>query len=597
MTSRAPASAASNHGPFGRRLVALAFADVVGYSALMAEDEDGTVARWTALRRDVVEGRLRAHRGHLLKVTGDGLLAEFASVLDAVAWSRDVQAAMAAANETRSDAEPIELRIALNLCDVIDEDADVYGDGVNVAARLQEHAVPGGIVMTDAVYDIARISVDLEAENLGFLELKNIPAPVHAYQVLPSHSFGSARGSLRRAALPSIAVLPLQTLSADASDSYFGDGIVEDIVVSLAGLRELLVISRASTVVYGSQRADPRDVGRALGVRYALMGSVRRAGERIRVAIQLYDAVGGACLWAETFAASLGDLFEIQDEIVHRVVAGIAPNVRASELRQALRKRPRNFTAYDHALRGIESLHSLDRQAFTRSREFLEQATTIDPDFAMPMAWLARWYSLWVGQGWSASPSDDSAKGLALAAKAIELDSGNSLALATCGHMRSYLYHDYRQAQAYLERARRACPNSAVAWVLSSATMSYLARGEEAVRFAEHGLRLSPYDRSLYLSYFFLGLAHYSRGELEEAVKWCELSRSENPAYTANLRVLAAASAGLGLNEQAGDAAHAMLRLEASFSLKRYEATRQPFADEGIRASFLEQLRAAGLPE
>lgn len=583
-------------GSFERRLAVVAFIDVVGYSALMSQDEDDTLARWTALRRDIVEARLRSHRGHLVKLTGDGALVEFASVLDAVAWSRDVQAAVEAADLAAGEhANPIALRVAVHLCDVIEDGTDLYGDGVNVAARLQEHAPPGGIIVSEAVYDIARVSIDLEAESIGALNLKNIATPVRAYLIAGATGRG-VRVLPAKAVLPSIAVLPLQTMSADPSDSYFGDGIVEDIIVSLAGLRELLVISRASTLAYGSQRADPRDVGRTLGVRYVLMGSVRRSADKVRVAIELCDAISGACLWAERYVASLGDIFDVQDEIVGRIVAGIAPSVRTSELRQAMRKKPRSFTAYDHFLRGLEGLHSLDRDTFTRAREHLEEAAAADPDFAMPRAWLARWYSLWVGQGWSEAPEADAEQAVRCAAEAIELDRQNALALATFGHLRSFLFHDYERAQIYLGRARDNCPNSSIAWSLSSATMSYLARCEEAIEFAERGLRLSPYDRSLYLGYFFLALAHYGCGKWQEALKWCELSRAENPKYTANLRILAAAAAGCGDGKRAQEAAAAVMAVEPGFSLTHYAAKRQPFADAVIGARLVEQLAAAGLP-
>lgn len=597
--SAAPRRGAPNgrRVPLTRRLVAIAFVDIVGYSALMAEDEDGTHARWMGVLRNILEPKLRAHSGHLIKSTGDGILAEFGSVLHAVAWSRDVQETLRAQEADEAHGKPLELRVAVHLCDVIEEDSDIYGDGVNIAARLQQFAPPGGVIVSEVVYDIVRVAIDLEAKDLGYLTLKNMAKPVRAYAIDHGHGGLERTTDARKHVQPSIAVLPLHNLSSERAESYFGDGIVEDIVVSLSGLRELMVIARASTLAYGAQQPDPRDVGRTLGVRYVLLGTVRRSAERIRVSIQLCDAETGASLWADSYLVPLGDLFDVQDQIVERVVTGIAPNVRAAELRQAMRKRPENFSAYDHTLRALECMHSLDRDTFMLARGFLEQAIGIDPDFAMPMAWMARWHSLCIGQGWSAQLADDAAEGVRLASKAIELDRQNALALATFGHLKSFLLHDYDTALIYFERARSVCPSSALAWILASGTLSYVGRTEEAVRHAERGLRLSPGDRSLFFSYFFLGLAHYSAGAYEEAVKWSRMSYSENPRYTANLRLLAVALAAVGEIDDARGVAQALLRLEPGFSTKRYAKDRQPFREGKTKQNYLIHLQSAGFPD
>jgi adenylate cyclase len=290
----------------------------------------------------------------------------------------------------------------------------------------------------------------------------------------------------------------------------------------------------------------------------------------------------------------LSDLFEVQDDIVGQIVAGIAPNVRAAELHRAMRKKPENFSAYDHTLRALECIHSLDRETFMRARGFLERAMAIDPDFAMPVAWMARWYSISIGQGWR--PLEDAGEGVRYATKALELDRQNALALATFGHMKSYLFHDYECARLYLDRARAACPNSALAWIFSSATASYTGRCQEAVQYAERGLRLSPYDRSLYCSYFFLALAYYGAGDYDQAIKWCRMSHSENPFYTGNLRILAAALAGKQEFDQCKEVVQSLLYLEPDFSLGRYATTRQPFCEGKVKKLYLSHLRSAGFP-
>lgn len=579
---------------FLRRLVAIAYADVVGYSKLMSEDEDRTVARWLAIQHDIIGPKARAFRGRLVNLIGDSVLLEFVSVLDAVAWSRDVQAAIYASNTAGDEGPLIELRIAVHLGQVIDEKSTIYGDGVNIAARLQGYAPPGGIILSETAYEVVRVSIDLEARNLGSLRLRNIAAPIRAYIIDPIPSTGIRAQVVGETGLPSIAVLPLQDLSAEPGNTYFGDGIVEDIIVSLSGLREVLVISRDTTLRYGARIPDARDVGRALGVRYVLMGTVRQARHAVKVSVQLFDGQASALVWADSYAVPLGDLFEVQDEIVGRIVAGVAPNVRTAELHRAMRKKPENFSAYDLTLRALECIHSLEPEKFLLARDLLEQAMAIDPEFAMPVAWLARWYSISIGQGWR--PVEDAEEGVRYAAKAIELDRQNALALATFGHMKSYLFHDYDCARLYLERARSACPNNALAWIFSSATASYIGRCQEAIQYAERGLRLSPYDRSLYCSYFFLALACYGAGDYDQAIKWCRMSHSENPFYTGNLRILAAALAGKQDFDRCHEVVQSLLSLEPDFSLARYAKTRQPFCDSEIKRLYLSHLLSAGFP-
>jgi adenylate cyclase len=299
----------------------------------------------------------------------------------------------------------------------------------------------------------------------------------------------------------------LSNLGGDPADDYFCDGCVEDITLSLAGLRELLVISRGSTLAYRGAPPDPREVARALGVRYVLRGSMRRSERLVRVSVELCDANSGAALWAEKADVAPGDLFDMQDRLVSRVVAGIAPNVRAAELRAAMRKKPESFTSYDCTLRALHIINSLDVNTFLRAREFLETAMVEDPNFAMPVAWAARWPSLCLGQGWSTNPAQDRAQAVELAAKAIELDPQNALALATYGHLRSFLFHDYDSALIYFERALAACPNHSLAWMLSVATLSYVGRTEQAIRHGQQALQLSPSDTSAFSYYFSLSLA------------------------------------------------------------------------------------------
>ena len=581
-----------------RRLAAIAFVDIVGYSILMAEDEARTHERWMALLNGALRPLAERHRGTIVKSTGDGVLVEFSSALHAVEWARGVQQAAATAGaDAAAETGSIVLRIAIHLGDIIATTDDIYGDGVNLAARLQEHATPGGIILSEAVYDLVRGRIGTQARDLGYLDLKNFPKPVRAYALDDDVRGTPTPVRPRQGALPSIAVLPLQNLGGDPDDDYFADGIVEDIIVSLAGLRELMVIARASTMMYRGRQPDPREVGRTLGIRYVLMGSVRRSTRLIRVSTQLCDAHSGANLWGDQTEVPPGELFDVQDRIVRRIVSGIAPHIRAAELEGALRKRPDNFTAYDYTLRALAIIHSLDARTFRKAREFLERAMAEDRNFAMAAAWAARWYSLYIGQGWSTDVDADAAKAAELATRAIELDRQNALALATYGHLKSFLFHDYDSALVYFDRALAACPNSSLAWILSSATLSYVGRGEQAVRHAEHGLWLSPFDQSLFNYYMFLGLAHYANGAYEEALKWGRMSANENPLYTANLRLLAATLGALDRIDEAREVAQTLMKQEPNFSLSRYERLRQPIHDPVLKVKIIEHLRKAGLPD
>jgi adenylate cyclase len=593
-----PFNSAGSFDPRGsRRLAAVAFADIVGYSILMAQDEMRTHARWMSLLHEIIRPKAKEYHGKVVKSTGDGVLVEFPSALDAVEWSLELQGRVQEQTTKQGGTlPPIALRIAVHLGDVMTTEDDIYGDGVNVAARLQEYAEPGGIVLSEAVHDLVRGALRSRVRDLGFLQLKNFESPVRAYALDPEVPVLPAQLRPQASALPSIAVLPLRNLSGDPADDYFAEGIVEDIVTSLAGLHELLVISRTSTMAYAGRQIDIRDVGRALGVRYVMTGSVRRSPRLLRVSVQLGDAHSGASLWGDASEVPPGELFDVQDRIVFQIAGGIAPHIRSAELQRAMRKRPESFTAYDCTLRALSMINSLNLSTFTEALQFLEKAMAEDPNFAMAAAWAARWHSLNIGQGWSSNRVEDNARAAEFARRAVELDRQNAMALATYGHLLSFLFHDYDSALEHFERALAAGPSSALALMLSAGTLSYIGRTAEAVRNAERALRLSPFDQCIAYFHNFLGLAHYANGSYDEAVKWTKMSMAENPRYTANLRYLTAALAALDRLDEAREVAASLLRCEPGFSLSRFEKTLQPFRYPDIKARYLQHLRRAGLP-
>lgn len=580
-----------------RWFATVVFVDVVGYVALMAEDEARTHPRWMQLLSAVVRPLATEMSGRIVKTLGDGVLAVFTETLDAVRWALELQRRVATSDkaDAENDLPPIPLRIAIHQGFVIEADHDLYGNVVNTTARLQEHCTAGGVVVSAAVYGVVADALELKGRDLGLLTLRGVPNPYHVYSLPPDRPV-RVRSGVRRGPVPSIAILPLRNSSESLDDRYFADGIVEDIILSLANLRELMVISRGSTLAFGAMAA-PSDVGRDLAVRYVLSGSIRRTTTATRVGVQLYDVASGRVLWGTAVETPPDRVFDVQDDIVTQIVGGIAPHVRDAELSRALRKRPDNYTAYELTLRALDILDHLDPATYPQALTYLEQAMLIDPQSAMTVAWAARWHSVEVGQGWSPDPAASIRQAATLAARAIGLDPQNALALATYGHVQSFHLRDHDAGLAYLERALAASPSMALAWTLSAGTLAYVGRGNDAVRHAERALRLSPFDPGLYATYSFLSFAYFARGDYEQAARWSRRSMNERPLYTACLRMLAASLAILGRLEDARLVADQLLQLEPGFALEQYAATRLPFRPQELRGRFLHGLALAGLPK
>lgn len=582
-----------------RRPVAIAFADVVGYSTLMAKDEHATYARWMALLRSLIEPETERRGGRIVDLAGDGVLAVFPGATEALGWARAIQHGVRIALESPEGggAVPIALRIGLHLGEVFEVGPRIFGDAVNFAARLQTHAAPGGIVLSERLRAaLGDAAAGIALRDLGFVDLKGFERRARLFaietdQVPFTPPLQPAGG------LPSVAILPLLDQDGDPEHAYFGEGIAEDIALSLAGLHELFVVSTASSAMFRGRLPDPREAARALGVGYVLLGRVNRRPGGLGVSVQLCDARDGATLWGERMQAPDGAIFEVQDEIVRQVVAGLAPHVRAAELQRAMRKRPESQTAYDRMLRALNVMPSADRDTFDRARGFLDEAMQEEPGFALPVAWAARWHSVRIGRGWSPDADADAAAALGLATRAAALDRSNALALATLGHLNAILLRDSDAAMACFEEALAACPNHALAWTLSSGTLSYLGRGTEAVRHAEQGLRLSPRDPMRYSQLMFLAIAHYAQGSYEETVRWIRRSAAENPLHGATLQVLAAALAAAGRPVEAREVAARFLALRPGFSLDLYARKRIPFRHPALREGFLAHLRDAGLPD
>lgn len=593
-------------------------ADVVEYSRLMGVDEAGTVRMLTAYR-ELISDLVHGYRGRVVDSPGDNLLAEFGSVVDAVECAVRIQYALRARNREVLAERQMQFRIGINLGDVIVEKERLYGDGVNIAARLESLAEAGGICLSGPAFDQVENKLPYRYESLGEHTVKNIARPVRVYRLLledhappPVPHVAATKGppapreartrvtreprATSRDHHASIAVLPFREYEVPEGRSYFADGIVEDVVGALASLPDLFVISRGSTFPFRGANADVRTVGRKLGVRYLVSGSVRRAGDEIRTVAELCDAESRAVLWTDRIEGPVDKLFTLQDRLCERIVTTIAPHVRQAELRRALRKRPESLDAYDFALRGLDLLYRLRQDEFERALEMFQRAIELDPSWATPYAWSAAWHSLRIGQGWSADRARDDAEVNRLATAALERDPYDARALALCGYMRSFLFHDFDRAIALFARALAASPNSSEAWLRSSPTFSYLGEGAEAKRRAEQSLRLSPFDPHLFLTHTALALAAYTSGEFEEAAAWGRKAISENPRYTASLRILAASLAAAGLVEEARQVVHTLLQLEPSFRVKPF-IHGYAYKDAGRRQTLARHLLSAGLPD
>lgn len=580
--------------PETRRSGAVAFADIVGYTILMGVAPDAAHAAWMRFLRDRLRPLAAAHGVRFLKSTGDGVGAEFPSADAALAWARAVQAAALAAD--RPEEPPIAFRIAIDIGEIIVTPEDIYGACVNVAARLQEHAPPGGIALTAAARDALTDPAAAMLEPIGTTRLRNIAAPVAMFLESPA----VPPRVPRRAPLlgtPSVAVMPFESIGEDAAEGYFAEGIIADIVTSLSGLHDLSVIARGATLGWGAGRHDPCVVGRMLGVRYVLSGTVRRSAGGLRLTALLRETTEGDTLWSERYDIAVQEVFACQDDIVARAVAGIAPSIRAAELRRALRQAPDSLTAYDHTLRAMHALDGLHRARFADAEQHLTAAMREDPGYAMPAAWSAQWHSLAVGQGWSSDPARDTRSVSAMAARAIALDPRNALGHAISGHYRAYHQRDPESALPCFDRALAAAPSHALSWTLRSASLSYLGRAQEALAAAQRGFALSPSGADRYYFQFFVGLAEHCCGNHAAAVRSMRLSLMESPGFTSAHRILVAALHAMGEQEEAREVAGAMLRYEPHFRLGRYAGERQPFVDDALGKQLLHALRSAGVPD
>ncbi|TIV29413.1 MAG: adenylate/guanylate cyclase domain-containing protein [Mesorhizobium sp.] len=536
-----------------RRLAAILAADVVGYSRLMGADEAGTLAHLKRLRAEVIEPKIKESRGRIVGSAGDSLLVEFASAVHAVQCAVEAQEGLAAHNASLPEDKRMAFRMGVNLGDVIAQDDTIYGDGVNIAARLEKLAEPGGICVASNVYEQVKGKLDYNYTDLGSHQVHNIMEAVRAYRVSrakPTSVF-STRDMLALPDKPSIAVLPFDNMSGDPEQGYFADGMVEEIITALSRTRWLFVIARNSSFTYKGRAVDIKQVGRELGVRYVLEGSVRKAASRVRISGQLIDATTGAHLWADRFDGGLEDVFDLQEEVTRSVVGAIAPKLEQAEIERARRKPTEHLDAYDYYLRGIASLHQLTRESTVNALQLFYRAIELDPEFASAYGMAAWCAVIRKANGWMTDRKQETAETERLALKAMDLGRDDAIALSRGGIALAYVVGDNNSGAAFIDRALALNPNLATAWLFSGWVRADLGDTETSLRHLATAMRMSPVDPLMFDMQNAAAVAHLFAGRFEEASTWAERSLREKPDFLPSLRFAAASYAHAGRTEEA----------------------------------------------
>jgi adenylate cyclase len=576
-----------------RKLSAILVADVAGYSRLMGIDEEGTLTRLTAHRRDVVDPSIVRNRGRIVKNTGDGLLAEFASVIDAVRCAVEVQTDMAKRNFGEAEDRRIGFRIGINVGDIVEQDGDIFGEGVNIAARLEGIAEPGGICVSSRVQEDAAGKVDLIFEDMGELALKNIIRPVRAFRLLVEQpALLGAAAHPTSPDKPSIAVLPFQNMSGDPEQEYFGDGIAEDIITALSKLRGFFVIARNSTFAYKGKVPNIRQVARELGVRYVLEGSVRKAGERLRVTGQLIDATSGNHIWAERYDRPIADIFAVQDEITASVVAAIEPQLYAAEGLRLQSKPPESLDAWGCVVRAMPYIWTWVAQNEDDGVNLLNRAIKLDPSYARARSLLAWAFATRVVLGnmdYERGISD----GLVLAQRAIDLDPDDPWAYLAAGYVYAFSRR-FGPAVEELNEALQRNPNFAFARMFLGCAYGYAGLAEEGHRQLEIATRLSPRDHTQAANLSIEGLCHFVAGRYIEAATAERRAVQLRPNFGTAWRTLTAAAGLAGDLELARQGLAECRRLQPDVSLAWVEKY-YPLIRVEDRARYIEGLRRAGL--
>jgi adenylate cyclase len=577
-----------------RRLATIFAADVVGYSRLIGVDEEGTIERFQAHRRELFDPKIAEHQGRIVKMTGDGFLVEFASPVRAVRCAIEVQQGMADRNADIPEDRRLAFRIGINLGDIVVEDGDVYGDCVNVAARLESIAEPGTVYISRAVREFIQDRAEVVPEDLGEKVLKNIAAPVRVFRIAP---LGLTTGHVAAGPppvpeKPSIAVLPFMNMSSDIEQEFFSDGITEDLITDLSKVSGLFVIARNSSFAYKGRSVKVQDIGRDLGVRFVLEGSIRKAGNRVRITAQLIDAADGGHLWAERFDRDITDIFSTQDEVVEKIVGVLAVTLTKREEERLHRRGTSNLQAYETWLRAREWLARGSRESLVEAKALHGSAIKLDPGFAAPHAGLALAAVSEYASGWSEDPAQALEEAERWARRAIELDAQDPVSHMALGNVMLWR-RDHEGALAECRNMIAMEPNFAQGYGSTGVVLMYAGRPAEALESFARSMRLDPHYPAIVLH--FVAQAHFALGDYDAAAKLLIERIRRNPGTDSSRMLLASCHGHLGRIDEARAAWAEMLTVSPKFSLAQRERV-MPYKDAREFQRIVEGLAKAGLP-
>ena len=515
-----------------RKLVAILYADVAGYSRLTGEDEDAT-HRSLSEYLDLISTTIESHQGRVMHYAGDAVLAKFDAVLNAISAAVAIQKELNTRNRDIPDERKIQFRIGINLGDVIEDRGDIYGDGVNVAARLESLADPGSICISGAVRSAVGKKLDLDYQDLGENTVKNITEPVRTFKIVMTWEniptpIASLDLKLELPDKPSLAVLPFTNMSSDPEQEYFSDGITEDITAALSRIKTFFVIARTSAFIFKNRAVTFGEVRDALGVRYFLEGSVQKSGNRLRITVQLIETTAGAHVWAEKYDGTLSDIFELQDQIIEQVAGALHPNILQAEIDRSSRKRPQDLGAYDFVMRAMPFVWSLDRNDNQEAHRLLTEAIKIDPNYPLALSLKAWCYGQQAIYNWTTALDTTKSEALHLAKQSASLSADDPLVLTVLGAAHTII-NDHKSAGVLLERAVSLDPNSAWAWSRLGWSRTYGEKPEEAIQYFKTALRLSPYDPMNFNCYVGIGAAYSVARDFDNAILNFERGLSENP--------------------------------------------------------------------
>jgi adenylate cyclase len=580
-----------------RRLAAIMAADVVGYSRLIEADEEGTRASLRGLRRELIDPRIAADRGRIVKTMGDGLLVEFPSAVDAVRNALSIQGAIRRRNSDIPKDIKIELRVGVNVGDIIIEGDDIHGDGVNVAARLEGLCEPGEIFVSGTVYDQADGKLEASFEDLGEQTVKNIAKPVRVYRASdrPKVDTGPELQLVAEPQVshkPSIAVLPFDNLSDDPQQEYFSDGMAEDLITDISKISGLSVTARNSSFAFKGQTTDVKEIAKQLGVKHVVEGSVRKMGDRLRINAQLIDGTDGRHVWAERYDGNLAEIFDFQDDIREQIVSALQVNLTPTDMAFTDRKSTENVEAYDLFLKGRANFYSATHEHTLEAIKCLEKALEIDPNFVDAYGYLSfcqfyGWFHMW-------PEFDDTLdRAYELAETGVALDSTSALAVMRLGFIQMFLRR-YEPAVANMEKAIALGPNNAEVYAMVSQLFNYWGNPDRAMELMEKALRLETFAPPIWE--FYAGTPHFLLGQYDEAVIRFNRTAERAPKFSPVHFSLAWAYVELGRLEDAHDAIKAALRINSHYTLKQVDRL-YPYRIDEVRYRFLDSLRKAGLPE